>query len=54
MTLQPVHRVDADVAIVGAGFEGALTALCLRRQGRTGALLERGRQPRFSPQATSG
>lgn len=48
MMLQPVHRVDADVAIVGAGFAGALTALCLRRQGKTVALLERGRHPRFA------
>src|SRR6185503_3704890 len=48
MTLQPVHRVDADVAIVGAGFAGAITALCLRRQGKTVALLERGRHPRFA------
>jgi tetracycline 7-halogenase / FADH2 O2-dependent halogenase len=48
MTLQPVHRVDADVAIVGSGFAGALLALCLRRQGKTVALLERGRHPRFA------
>jgi FADH2 O2-dependent halogenase len=42
------HTVDADVAIIGSGFAGALTALILRRQGRSVALLERGRHPRFA------
>ncbi len=41
-------RVDADVAIVGAGFAGALTALALRRRGRRVVLVERGRHPRFA------
>jgi FADH2 O2-dependent halogenase len=48
MTLTPVHRVDADVAIVGSGFAGALLALVLRQQGKTVALLERGTHPRFA------
>ena len=48
MTLLPVRRVDADVAIVGAGFSGAILAMVLRRQGRSVALLERGRHPRFA------
>jgi FADH2 O2-dependent halogenase len=41
-------RVDADVAIVGSGFAGTLTALALRRIGRTVVLVERGRHPRFA------
>src|SRR5215510_13617040 len=41
-------RVEADVAIVGSGFAGALTALALRRRGRTVVLVERGRHPRFA------
>ncbi len=48
MPLIPRQTVDADVAIVGSGFAGALTALILRRQGRSVALLERGRHPRFA------
>lgn len=48
MTAIPVHTVDADVAVVGSGFAGALTALILRRQGKSVALLERGRHPRFA------
>jgi len=41
-------RIDADVAIVGSGFSGTLTALALRRIGRSVVLLERGRHPRFA------
>lgn len=41
-------RLDVDVAIVGSGFSGSLTALALRRLGRSVALLERGRHPRFA------
>jgi len=41
-------RVDADVAIVGSGFAGSLTALGLRSIGRTVAIVERGRHPRFA------
>ena len=48
MPLIPRRTIDADVAIVGSGFAGALTALILRRQGRSVALLERGRHPRFA------
>ena len=32
MTLSPVDHVDADVAIVGSGFAGSLTALALLRR----------------------
>jgi FADH2 O2-dependent halogenase len=39
---------DVDVAILGAGFGGALTALALRRLGRSVLLIERGRHPRFA------
>jgi tetracycline 7-halogenase / FADH2 O2-dependent halogenase len=48
MTLVPVEHVDADVAVVGSGFAGSLTALGLRRQGRRVVLVERGRHPRFA------
>jgi FADH2 O2-dependent halogenase len=48
MTLTPVEHVDADVAVVGAGFAGSLTALGLRRRGRRVVLVERGRHPRFA------
>jgi len=37
-----------DLAIVGAGFAGSLTALIARRLGLSVALLERGRHPRFA------
>jgi FADH2 O2-dependent halogenase len=47
MTASP-DRIDVDVAIVGSGFGGALTALLLRRTGRSVVLLERGRHPRFA------
>jgi FADH2 O2-dependent halogenase len=43
-----VDRVDADVAVIGAGFAGSLAALCLRRRGRRVALVERGCHPRFA------
>jgi tetracycline 7-halogenase / FADH2 O2-dependent halogenase len=48
MTTPASDRVDADVAIVGSGFGGALTALLLRQLGRSVVLLERGRHPRFA------
>jgi FADH2 O2-dependent halogenase len=48
MTAPAAHQVDADVAIVGSGFGGALTALLLRQLGRSVVLLERGRHPRFA------
>jgi tetracycline 7-halogenase / FADH2 O2-dependent halogenase len=41
-------RIDADVAIVGSGFGGSLTALALRARGYRVALIERGRHPRFA------
>ena len=48
MTLAPVARIDADVAIVGSGFSGSLAALALRKRGRRVVLIERGRHPRFA------
>jgi FADH2 O2-dependent halogenase len=45
------HRRAAgrfDVAIVGSGFAGSLTALALRRLGRSVVLIERGAHPRFA------
>jgi tetracycline 7-halogenase / FADH2 O2-dependent halogenase len=44
----PVQHIDADIAIVGSGFSGSLTALCLRQRGLRVALIERGRHPRFA------
>lgn len=38
----------ADVVVLGAGFGGALTALALRRLGRSVLLVDRGRHPRFA------
>jgi FADH2 O2-dependent halogenase len=38
----------ADVAVIGSGFGGALTALALRRMNRSVVLLERGAHPRFA------
>jgi FADH2 O2-dependent halogenase len=46
--LQPRERIDVDVAIIGSGFSGALTALALRQRGQRVALIERGRHPRFA------
>ncbi|HEY8548968.1 MAG TPA: FAD-dependent oxidoreductase, partial [Vicinamibacterales bacterium] len=48
MTLLPVRRVEADVAIVGSGFAGSMTALALRQLGRSVVLLDRSRHPRFA------
>jgi FADH2 O2-dependent halogenase len=48
MSLVPVEHVDADVAVVGSGFAGSLTALGLNRRGSRVVLVERGRHPRFA------
>jgi FADH2 O2-dependent halogenase len=48
VTLTPVERIDADVAVVGSGFSGSLVALALKRRGRRVVLVERGRHPRFA------
>ncbi len=46
--LAAVLDIDADIAIIGSGFAGALAAMALRRCGRSVVLLERGRHPRFA------
>src|SRR4029079_5054666 len=48
MTLATVTHIDTDVAIVGSGFSGALTAFALLSRGHRVALIERGRHPRFA------
>jgi FADH2 O2-dependent halogenase len=48
MSATGLQRLSADVAIIGSGFAGSLTALCLRSIGRSVVLLERGRHPRFA------
>jgi len=44
--MTPAERFD--VAVVGSGFAGSLTALALRRLGRSVCLIERGSHPRFA------
>lgn len=41
-------RVETDVAIIGSGFAGSITALALASRGRRVVLVERGRHPRFA------
>src|SRR5213593_1273990 len=41
-------KSDFDIAVVGSGFGGALTAMIARRLGRSVILVERGRHPRFA------
>lgn len=41
-------ELDVDVAVIGAGFGGSLTALLLERIGLKPALIERGAHPRFA------
>ena len=48
MTVAPLTRIDADVAVVGSGFAGSLAALALLKRGRRVVLVERGRHPRFA------
>jgi FADH2 O2-dependent halogenase len=47
-TVPVVEHIDVDVAIVGSGFGGSLTALALLKRGLRAALIERGRHPRFA------
>jgi FADH2 O2-dependent halogenase len=48
MLTSGMSQIAADVAVIGSGFAGSLTALALRRLGRSVALLERGSHPRFA------
>src|SRR5436190_568801 len=41
-------NADFDIAVIGSGFGGSLTAMIARRLGRSVVLLERGRHPRFA------
>lgn len=41
-------EADADVAVLGAGFAGLITALILARQGHRVVVIERGEHPRFA------
>src|SRR6266542_3978647 len=41
-------NTDFDIAVVGSGFGGSLTAMIARRLGHSVILLERGRHPRFA------
>ncbi|HWB09587.1 MAG TPA: FAD-dependent oxidoreductase [Pirellulales bacterium] len=45
--MSEIH-LQVDVAVIGAGFGGSLTALLLQRLGRTVAVVERGSHPRFA------
>ncbi len=42
------HQSDYDIVIAGAGFAGALTALCLNECGFNVCLIEKGKHPRFA------
>lgn len=48
MNLLPVEHIESDIAVIGSGFAGSLTALALRQRGHRVALVERGRHPRFA------
>jgi FADH2 O2-dependent halogenase len=48
MSASTPERIEADVAIIGSGFAGALTALILRGLGHQVVLIERARHPRFA------
>ena len=41
-------NIDFDIAVIGSGFGGSLSAMIARRLGRSVVLLERGRHPRFA------
>lgn len=41
-------HLETDVAVLGSGFGGSLTALLLQKIGRRAVVLDRGRHPRFA------
>ena len=45
---KPVIEIDADIAVVGAGFSGSLIAMLLQRMGLRPVLVDRGSHPRFA------
>jgi FADH2 O2-dependent halogenase len=48
MTQASTERLRVDIAVVGSGFAGTITALALRRRGHTVAIVEQGHHPRFA------
>ena len=45
---KPVIEIDADIAVIGAGFSGSLIAMLLQRMGLRPVLVDRGSHPRFA------
>lgn len=45
--IEPPASVRCDVAVLGGGLSGMLAACCLLARGRSVAILDRGRHPRF-------
>ncbi|MBP85296.1 MAG: hypothetical protein CMJ64_01040 [Planctomycetaceae bacterium] len=43
-----MKTIDVDVVVLGSGFAGSLTAILLRRIGRSVALIDKARHPRFA------
>jgi FADH2 O2-dependent halogenase len=43
-----MNDVDVDIAVLGSGFAGSLTALCLNSIGRSVALIDKATHPRFA------
>lgn len=43
-----MNNYDVDVAVLGAGFGGCLTALILKQIGLQTVLVDRGSHPRFA------
>ncbi|MBC8114703.1 MAG: NAD(P)-binding protein, partial [Candidatus Saccharimonas sp.] len=41
-------ELNADIAVIGAGFSGSLTALLLKQIGLKPVLIDRGSHPRFA------
>lgn len=41
-------KLKCDIAVIGSGFGGSLTAMIARRLGRSVVMLERGQHPRFA------
>ncbi len=46
--LRPVIEMDADIAVIGAGFSGSLIAMLLQRIGLKPVLIDQGSHPRFA------
>ena len=48
MREQAMSNIDADIAVLGAGFGGCLTALVLNQIGLKPVVIERASHPRFA------